>query len=33
MHDDRLRAQLFGGPHTAVQLEDRIGAPHPLRDE
>jgi hypothetical protein len=33
MHHDRLRAQLFGGAHAAVQFGDRVGAPHPLRDQ
>src|SRR5436190_20691638 len=33
MHDNRLRAELFGRPHTAVQLRDRVGASYPLRDQ
>ena len=33
MHDDRLGAELLGGAHAAIQLRDRVGAPHPLGDQ
>ena len=33
MHDDGLGAELLGGAHAALQLGDRVGAPHPLRDQ
>src|SRR6201999_4452284 len=31
MHDDGLGAELLSGPHTAIQLGNRVGSPHPLR--
>ena len=33
MHDDGLGAELLGGAHAALEFGDRVGTPHPLRDQ
>ena len=33
MHHNGVRAELLGGAYTALELRDRVGAPHPLGDQ
>ena len=33
MHDDRLGGELLGGAHAALEFQDRVSTPDPLRDQ